>query len=108
MFCQILRAQTEGCLIIKEYSLDEWQVLHGTTYVDMDDDGEWDFRFFKETSSFLMSAPSVLAKNASCYHAISEEYFLDYENVYSDIETPFNDSSLNWNGTRIYRNNLLW
>ena len=100
--CQIITAQTDGCLIVKEYSPDEWQVLHGTIYVDMDDDGEWDFRYFKETSSFLMSSPSVLARNASCYHAISEEYYLYYENIFPDIATPFNDSSLNWSSTRIY------
>ena len=102
LFCQILTAQTEGCLIFKEYSPDEWQVLHGNTYIDMDDDGEWDFRYFKDVSSSLMSSPSVLAKNASCYHAISEEYYLYYNNIYPDLETPYNDSTLNWSSTRIY------
>ena len=100
--CQIITAQTDGCLIVKEYSPDEWQVLHGTTYVDMDDDGEWDFRYFKETSSFMMSAPGILAKYGSCFHAISDEYYLYYDNVYPDLDTPFNDSTLNWNGTRIH------
>ena len=103
MVCgHILIAQTDGCLIVKEFSPDEWKVIRGTTYFDMDDDGEWDFRYSKETSTSMMSAPEVEAKNASCFHAISDEYYLYYDNIYPDIETPFNDSSLNWNSIRIY------
>lgn len=102
IFCHSLTAQTDGCLIIKEYSPDEWHVMHGTTYVDMDDDGEWDFKYYKETSSSMMSAPSVLARNASCFHAISDAYYLYYDNVYPDLDTPFSDSTLSWNGQWIH------
>ena len=66
----VLLAQTDGCLIVKEYSQDGWQVLHGTTYVDMDDDGVWDFKYFKETSSSLMSAPWLFAREWACFHKI--------------------------------------
>jgi len=27
LFCQILTAQTDGCLIVKEYSPDEWSLF---------------------------------------------------------------------------------
>ena len=100
--CLSMKAQTDGCLIVKEYSPDEWHVMQETNYIDMNDDGEWDFRYFKETSSSYMSAPMILAKNASCFHAISEAYYLYYDNVYPDLDTPFNDSTLNWNGTIIH------
>ena len=97
-----LMAQNGGGLIVKEYSADGWHVMHGTTYVDMDDDGEWDFKYYKETSSSMMSAPSILARNASCFHAISDAYYLYYDNVYPDLDTPFSDSTLSWDGQWIH------
>ena len=97
-----LMAQTGGGLIVKEYSADGWHVMQGTTYVDMDDDGEWDFKYYKETSSSMMSAPSILARNASCFHAISDAYYLYYDNVYPDLDTPFSDSTLSWDGQWIH------
>ena len=104
--CHIVLAQTEqtkGSLIVKEYSPDEWKVIdQGRTYVDMDDDGEWDFYYRKDVSSSLMSSPRILARNASCFHAISDVYYLYYDNVYPDLDTPFSDSTLSWNGQWIH------
>ena len=109
--CQpVLTAQTDGCLIVKEYGLDEWQVLHGTTYVDMDDDGEWDFEYSKETSSSLMSAPWLFAREGACFHKIDipgfEYNYPDDFNAFIDFDTPFNDSTLIWEtdfyGPRIF------
>ena len=108
MLCgHILIAQTDGCLIVKEYSPDEWQVLHGTTYVDMNDDGEWDFRYFKETSSSMMSAPEVRAKNASCFYCIDSSQYHSVNNFFVDLSLPFNDTTLNYSGRIIY-NDKNW
>ena len=111
--CHIVLAQTEqtkGSLIVKEYSTDEWKVLHGTTYVDMDDDGEWDLEYSKETSSSLMSAPWLFAREGACFHKIDipgfEYNYPDDFNTFTDFDTPFNDSTLIWEtdfyGPRIF------
>ena len=106
--CHIVLAQTEqtkGSLIVKEYSPDEWKVIsQSPCYVDMDDDGEWDFEYYKDVSSFMMSYPRIFPRNSSCFHGISDEYYLYYDNVYPDLYIPFNDSTLNWGeeGDEIY------
>ena len=57
----VLLAQTDGCLIVKEYSQDGWQVLHGTTYVDMGMEsisiGSTDKVTFRATDSFEITGP---------------------------------------------------
>ena len=109
LFCQILTAQTEGCLIFKEYSPDEWRVIDESfNYVDMDDNGEWDFRYYVFTSSSFMSAPELWAKNGCCFHIVENQNIINYNNVntFVDIYQPFNDTSLIWSdpfdGNHIY------
>ena len=112
--CHIVLAQTEqtkGSLIVKEYSTDEWKVINqGRTYVDMDDDGEWDFYYRKDVSSSLMSIPVAFAKNGACFHRIDipgfEYNYPDDFNSFRDFGTPLNDSTLIWStnsyGPRIF------
>ncbi|MBR0177668.1 MAG: T9SS type A sorting domain-containing protein [Bacteroidales bacterium] len=112
--CHIVLAQTEqtkGSLIVKEYSPDEWKVINqGRTYVDMDDDGEWDFYYRKDVSSSLMSIPVAFAKNGACFHRIDipgfEYNYPDDFNSFRDFGTPLNDSTLIWStnsyGPRIF------
>ena len=106
LFCShFMTAQTDGCLIVKEYSPDEWQVIDGhLKYVDMDDDGEWDFYYFADISSSQMSCPILWARNGCCFHA-NEGEFTYFDNKFYDFATPFNDSTLGWSndfyGTRI-------
>ena len=101
-----LIAQTDGCLIIKKYSPDEWRVIDESfNYVDMDDDGEWDFKYYKYTSSTAMSAPELWAKNGCCFHAYDGEYFY-FDNKFYDFDTPFNDSTLGWTNDS-YGNRIL-
>jgi hypothetical protein len=100
-----MRAQTDGCLIVKEYSPDEWHLIHETTYVDMDDDGEYDFRYGVDVSSSMMAAPYIYAKNGCCFHALDGEYYY-FDNVFYNFNTQFNDSTLCWSqdsyGTAIF------
>ena len=107
--CQIITAQTDGCLIVKEYSPDEWRVIDESfNYVDMDDDGEWDFKYYAFTSSSFMSAPELLARNGCCFQIIENPGGINYdrENLFLDINQPFNDTSLIWrdhsSGAHIY------
>ena len=103
--CLDMRAQTHGSLIVKEYSLDEWHLIHETTYVDMDDDGEYDFRYGVNVSSSMMAAPYIYAKNGCCFHALDGEYYY-FNNVFYDFNIQFNDSTLSWRndsyGTSIF------
>lgn len=103
--CLDMRAQTDGCLIVKEYSPDEWHLIHETTYVDMDDDGEYDFRYGVDVSSSMMAAPYIYAKNGCCFHALDGEYYY-FNNVFYDFNIQFNDSTLSWRhdsyGTNIF------
>ena len=106
MLCgHVLIAQTDGCFIVKEYGLDEWHVIHETTYVDMDDDGEYDFRYGVIVSSSMMAAPYIYAKNGCCFHALDGEYYY-FDNVFYNFNTQFNDSTLCWSqdsyGTAIF------
>ena len=108
--CLDMTAQTDGCFIVKTYTPDEWHVLHGTTYVDMDDDGEWDFKYYKHTSSSMMSAPWLFAREGACFHKIDIPGFEyndpDDFNTFTDYNTPFNDNTLIWEtdfyGSRIF------
>lgn len=101
-----MTAQNDGCLIVKEYSSDEWQVLHGTTYVDMDDDGEWDFKYYVETSSFMMSAPEVEAIEGGCFYCLDSSQYHSVNNFFVDLRQPFNDTLLNYD--RIIYNDKNW
>ena len=103
---QAMNAQTDGCLIVKEFSPDNWQTLplNGTTtYFDMDDDGEYDFRYYAEVSHTLMSTPNVLPRNGGCFHTTTGETYAQYgiNNFFSDFDTPLNDTTLVWDA-RIY------
>ena len=112
--CHIVLAQTEqtkGSLIVKEYSPDEWKVIdQNHSYVDMDDDGEWDFEYYKDISSTLMSYLELFARNGACFHRIDiPGYAYNYPddfNTFTDFDTPFNDSTLIWEtdfyGPRIF------
>ena len=93
--CQVMMAQTDGSLIVKEYSLDEWRVIHGRTYVDMNDDGENEFAYEVQISSFGMSAPYVLAIGAGCFYCIDSTQY-PVQNFFVDLDTPLNDSTLNY------------
>ena len=92
-------AQTDGCLIVKEYSTDEWELLQGPEgrrQIDMDDDGEFDFQYYDMTSTSFMSYPVVLGRNGACFHIISVDDYFEYDNTFVDIQQLFNDTSLRW------------
>ena len=109
--CQIIMAQTDGCLIVKEYSSDDWKALTGGRYyVDMNDDGEYDFDYEIDVSHTLMIYIDLMAKEGACFHKIDIPGF-DYNypdgfNTFTDFDTPFNDSTLIWEtdfyGPRIF------
>lgn len=100
--CQTIMAQTDGCLIVKEYSIDEWCILGGEfEYFDMDDDGEWDFRYKADESSFGMKSPLITSRNGCCFHANDGEYYY-FDNVFYDFDIPFNDTTLRWIGPQGY------
>ena len=94
--CLDMTAQTDGCLIVKEYSPDEWHILQGRTYIDMDDDGEMDFEYYAGMSSTHMAYPAVYAKNGSCFHITTVDLYSHFVNTFVDIEQPLNDTSLRW------------
>ena len=92
----VLIAQTHGCLIIKEYSPDEWQVLHERQYFDMNDDGISDFFYGVKTSSFYMKAPEVIAMDGGCFYCVDSSQYHSVNNFFVDLSIPFNDTSLNY------------
>ena len=105
--CQTMMAQADGCLIVKEFSPDSWEKIDGNhRRIDMDDDGEWDFEYYTIFSSFLMIAPMVYGRYGACTYTTDESYASFVSNVFYDIYTPFNDSTLSWedsfHGPRIF------
>ena len=98
----ILTAQSDGCLIVKEFSLNEWQVinLYDLHYVDMDDDGEYDFSYVAIPGLIHTTVPQVSAREGACFHKIDipgyDYNYPDYMNAFTDFDTPFNDSTLKW------------
>ena len=106
LFCShIMIAQTDGCLIVKEYSTDEWHVMHGITYIDMNDDGEYDFRYYRDVSSSMMSVPvlmSEVGKGACFYTYDPVVYNSSIVNCFTDLSIPLNDSTLNYSSRRMY------
>ena len=106
LFSQILTAQTDGCLIVKEYSPDEWQVINNRHYIDMNDDGVSDFFYGVETSSFLMKAPEVFAMEGGCFYCIDSSQYHSINNFFVDLSLPFNDTTLNYD--RIIYNDKNW
>ena len=91
---QAMNAQTDGCLIVKEFS-PEWEIVNGNRhYFDMDDDGEWDFYYQSLVNSFWMRYWVMYARYGSC--SFDKEGVYDDENVFTDINQLLNDSLLKW------------
>ena len=105
-FSHFMTAQTDGCLIVKEYSPDEWQVINGRHYIDMNDDGVSDFFYGVETSSFQMKAPEVKAMDRGCFYCVDSSQYHSVNNFFVDLRLPFNDTLLNY-GSIIY-NDKNW
>ena len=102
----IMTAQTDGCFIVKEFGLDEWQVLHGRHYFDMNDDGVSDFFYGVETSSFQMKAPEVMAMDKGSFYCVDSTQYHSINNFFVDLSIPFNDTLLNYG--RIIYNDKNW
>ncbi len=107
----IMVAQTESCLIVKEYGPNSWTAYTGGRYyVDMNDDGVYDFDYEVGVSHTMNIYIDLMAKEGACFHKIDipgfEYNYPDDFNTFTDFDTPFNDSALIWEtdfyGPRIF------
>lgn len=90
-------AQTNGCLIVKEYSPNSWDILTPLSpiyEVDINDDGLYDFKYWVEWGAFYITDINIKAREGACYHRLKP--FNPIANAFLDFDTPFNDPSLNW------------
>ena len=100
---QAMNAQTDGCLIVKEFS-PEWEIVNGNRhYFDMDDDGEWDLEYYSDVNSFMMRYWEMWGRYGTCSYRL---YSFGMENHFKDINQPFNDSLLKWDDP-FYGNRLF-
>lgn len=90
-------AQTDGCLIIKEYDPDSWEVLYygNSREVDINDDGLYDFKYWVTWGPEYITQERLEAREGACYYCISTNYICGV-NTFSDLDIPFNDTSLVW------------
>ena len=92
-------AQTNDFFIVKEYGSYSWDTITQTGVerrIDINDDGNYDIRYYADINWEEMLYPKLFAHQGACFHRM-EGHWDQIQNTFIDFNTPFNDSSLTWN-----------
>lgn len=99
LFCVLgSTAQTNEGFVFKEYGSDSWDTIAQTGIerrIDINDDGDWDIRYYADINWEEMLYPKLFAHQGACFHRLAGSWE-QYQNTFIDFNTPFNDSSLTW------------
>ncbi len=95
---QMAHAQTENYLLYKEYAPDYWVVLTPENHfdIDIDDDGIADVRYevvWGVNGHNAISETLTINGWLACSYCT---FNIGYENVFSNLSIPLNDTSLVW------------